>query len=187
VTTSIQTLTIQALTEQLGQRFGILATASTSELQVIASNTDVAVGDLFLLPSTRGAPRIYIFRATEYANVLSRQLDASDIARNKLTMPDSYFSESLAEDLLLELRGSVLGYAQHEQTGPHTGTWTFHRPRRLPDHFTDVYRVDATNPPPQASCRPSWAPSWARGDCSWGACSPERTPFPSPSTCPRTP
>jgi len=43
VTTSIQTLTIQALTEQLGQRFGILATASTSELQVIASNTDVAV------------------------------------------------------------------------------------------------------------------------------------------------
>lgn len=141
-----QPTTIQALTEQLGQRFGILATASTRELQVIASNTDVAVGDLFLLPSTRGAPRIYIFRATEYANVLSRQLDASDIARNKLTMPDSYFSEGLAEDLLLELKGSVLGYAQHEQTGPHAGTWTFHRPRRLPDHFTDVYRVDATNP-----------------------------------------
>lgn len=130
------------LIQQLGPRFGILAEASTTQLKVIASNTDVAVGDLFLLPSKRGADRIYIFRATEYANVLSRQLDASDIARNKLTMPDSYFSESLAEELLLELRGSVLGYAQSSEDG----RWSFHRPRRLPDHFTDVHRVERSNP-----------------------------------------
>ncbi|MFC4452361.1 ATP-binding protein [Deinococcus sonorensis] len=137
-------INLKALLLQIGPRFGILATASTSELKVIASNTDVAVGDLFLLPSTRGAARIYIFRATEYANVLSRELDPSDIARNKLTMPDSYFSESLAEALLLELKGSVLGYAEQKQQGQ--DSWSFHRPRRLPEHFTEVFRVDAENP-----------------------------------------
>src|SRR6185436_20579508 len=100
----------------LGARFGVLAESSTSQLTVVARNGDVAVGDLFLLPCRRGPDRIYVFRATEYANILNRTLEMSDVARNKLTMPDSYFAEDLAEEQLVELRGMVLGYGQLEPT-----------------------------------------------------------------------
>jgi DNA helicase HerA-like ATPase len=126
-----------------GERFGVLAQSDTSLLTVIARNSDVAVGDLFLLPSRRGADRIYVFRTTHYANVLNRTLEVSDVARNKLTMPDSYLAEDLAEERLLELRGVVLGYAELDAG---SGGWSFHRPRRLPEHLSDVYRVEQGNP-----------------------------------------
>ncbi|UBV45527.1 hypothetical protein LAJ19_21630 (plasmid) [Deinococcus taeanensis] len=45
--------TFPDLLQQLGPRFGILAEASTTQLKVMASNTDVAVGNLFLLPKVR--------------------------------------------------------------------------------------------------------------------------------------
>ena len=50
------------------QRFGVLAESSTTQLRVIAGNNDVAVGDLFLIPSQRGSDRVYVFRTTQYAN-----------------------------------------------------------------------------------------------------------------------
>lgn len=127
----------------LGPRFGVLAESSTTQLTVIARNGDVAIGDLFILPCRRGPDRMYVFRATEYANVLNRTIDLSDVARNKLTMPDSYFSEDLAEEQLVELRGMVLGYSQFESA---TGQWSFNRPRRLPQHLTDVFRVEPSRP-----------------------------------------
>jgi DNA helicase HerA-like ATPase len=130
---------LTTLIAKLGPRFGVLAESSTSQLTVVARNGDVAIGDLFLLPCRRGPDRVYIFRATEYANILNRTLEMSDVARNKLTMPDSYFAEDLAEEQLVELRGMVLGYAQYQ--GEHRG-WSFNRPRRLPQHLTDVFRVD---------------------------------------------
>src|SRR5262247_3034003 len=98
----------------LGERFGVLAESNTSQLKVIARNTDVAVGDLFLLPSRRGPDRFYVFRTTQYANVLNRTLEMGDVARNKLTMPDTYLAENLAEEKLIELTGIVLGYGEHE-------------------------------------------------------------------------
>jgi uncharacterized protein len=127
----------------LGPRFGVLAESSTSQLTVIARNSDVAIGDLFILPCRRGPDRMYVFRATEYANILNRTIVMGDVARNKLTMPDSYFAEDLAEEQLVELRGMVLGYAQFE---PETGLWSFNRPRRLPQHLTDVFQVDPARP-----------------------------------------
>lgn len=127
----------------LGERFGVLAESNTNQLKVIARDTDVAVGDMFLLPCRRGHDRFYIFRTTQYANVLNRTLDMSDVARNKLTMPDSYFSEDLSEEKLLELTGMILGYAQLDEESEQ---WEFHRPRRLPQHLTDVYHVDASSP-----------------------------------------
>jgi DNA helicase HerA-like ATPase len=127
------------LLARLGTRFGVLAESSTTQLTVVAHNSDVAIGDLFLLPCRRGPDRMYVFRSTEYANVLNRTIVLGDVARNKLTMPDSYFSEDLAEEQLVELRGAVLGYAQQDPT---TGQWVFNRPRRLPQHLTDVFRVD---------------------------------------------
>ena len=73
-------------TLQIGEgRFGVLADSNTNQLTVIARNTDVSVGDLFLLPCQRGPERFYVFRSTEYANILNRALDLGDVARNKLT------------------------------------------------------------------------------------------------------
>lgn len=70
-------------------------------------------------------------------------MDMGDVARNKLTMPDSYFAEDLAEEQLVELRGMILGYAEYQATEQR---WSFNRPRRLPQHLTDVYRVDPGRP-----------------------------------------
>lgn len=133
---------LDELLEKLGDRFGVLAESNTYQLTVVAKNSDVAVGDLFLLPSRRGVKdRVYIFRATQYANILNRALEMGDIARNKLTMPDSYFSQDLAEEQLIELKGMVLGYSQADDED-----WKFYRPRRLPEHLSDVYQVDPKNP-----------------------------------------
>lgn len=130
---------LEGIVQALGSRFGVLAESSTSQLTVVARNGDVAIGDLFLLPCRRGPDRVYVFRATEYANILNRTLEMSDVARNKLTMPDSYFAEDLAEEQLVELRGMVLGYAEFIDVAR---GWSFNRPRRLPQHLTDVFRVD---------------------------------------------
>jgi len=135
--------TFDQLLDALGERFGVLAESNTYQLTVITKNADVAIGDLFLLPSRRGPDRFFIFRTSQYANILNRTIDINDIARNKLTMPDSYLSEDLAEEQLIELKGIVMGYAEAD---PSRDAWTFHRPRRLPQHLTNVYRVDAQNP-----------------------------------------
>jgi len=133
---------MDTLLKKVGDRFGVLAESDTYQLTVVARNLDVAVGDLFLLPSKRGPKdRVYVFRANQYANVMNRSLEMGDIARNKLTMEDSYLSEDLAEELLIEMKGMVLGYAEQQPEG-----WTFHRPRRLPEHLSNVYRVDAHQP-----------------------------------------
>jgi len=140
-------LTIESLVSHLGgveARFGVLAESNTNQLTVIAHDADVAVGDLFLLPDQRGrrpdgtGERVYIFRTTQYANTLNRQLAMDDVARNKLTMPDAYLAEDLLEETLLELTGMILGYAELVADG----SWEFHRPRRLPEHLCVVYRVD---------------------------------------------
>ncbi|MEZ9540153.1 ATP-binding protein [Shewanella sp. 10N.286.51.B8] len=130
---------ISTLISRLGESFGVLAESNTSSLNIVARNSDIAVGDLFLIPSQRGEQqRVYIFRATEYANVLNRSMDMSDIARNKLTMPGSYFSDNLADEKLIAIRGILLGYSEY-----FGNSWEFHRPRRLPEHLTDVYHISA--------------------------------------------
>lgn len=131
------------LLEHLGVSFGVLAESNTYQLTVIASNSDVAVGDLFLLPCRRGPARFYIFRTTQYANIMNRTIEVNDVARNKLTMPDSYLAQDLQDEQLIELKGMIMGYSQYQQN---SDSWTFQRPRRLPQHLTDVYLVDADNP-----------------------------------------
>lgn len=132
-------LPMDVLMEQLPDRFGVLAESNTYQLKVIARNTDVAVGDLFLLPCRRGPDRFYVFRTTQYANIMPHAIDLNDVARNKLTMPDSYLAEDLAEEKLIELTGILLGYAEWNDK---VASWEFRRPRRLPQHLSDVYHVD---------------------------------------------
>lgn len=127
----------------IGQRFGVLAESNTDQLTVIAKDFDVAVGDLFLLPSRRGPDRFYIFRTTQYANILNRMIEMSDVARNKLTMPDSYLAQDFADEKLIELKGILLGYAEWRQD---SHNWGFHKPRRLPEHLSDVYHVHQQTP-----------------------------------------
>ena len=127
---------MKELIGKLGEKFGILAESNTQQLRVIACNKDVAVGDIFVLPSIRGPERFYIFRTSQYANVMNRTIEIGDVARNKLTMPDSYLSEDLNDEKLIELTGMMLGYS--EQQGD---KWVFHRPRRLPDHLSEVYLI----------------------------------------------
>lgn len=131
---------MQDMIEMLGEKFGVLAQSDTSQLTVIAKNKDVAVGDLFVMPSVRGHERFYIFRVSEYANVMNRTINLGDVARNKLTMPDSYMSNDLNDEKLIELRGSMLGYAEQKNN-----EWRFYRPRRLPDHLSDVYLISESN------------------------------------------
>ena len=136
--------TLEEIVSVLGgntHRFGVLAESSTTQLRVIARNNDVAVGDLFLIPSQRGSERVYVFRTTQYANIMNRTLEMGDVARNKLTLSDAYFSEDLSEETLLELTGMLLGYAEIQADG----SWAFRRPRRLPDHLADVFRVTASD------------------------------------------
>ena len=84
--------TLEDLIADLGgkdNRFGVLSESNTRQLTVIARNSDVAVGDLFLMPCNRGQERNYVFRTTQYANIMNRTLEMNDVARNKLTMPVS--------------------------------------------------------------------------------------------------
>lgn len=124
--------------DMLGKKFGVLAESDTTQLRVIAHNKDVAVGDIFILPSRRGHERFYLFRTSAYANIMNRTINLGDVARNKLTMPDSYLSDDLNDEKLIELTGTMLGYAEKNPDG--TG-WGFFKPRRLPDHLSDVYLV----------------------------------------------
>ena len=72
---------LDTLVGRLGMRFGVLAESNTHQLTVIAANGDIAVGDLFLMPCRRGHERFYIFRTTQYANVMNRTIDVGDVAR----------------------------------------------------------------------------------------------------------
>src|SRR4051794_14428145 len=103
--------------------FGVLAGASTSEIVVYARNLDTSIGDLFLIPSDRGGEQIYLFRMTQYANVLRREEDMDPMAKNLLAMADPFYAEDFVSDQLLRLSGSLLGYAQ---VGDHG--WVFRAP-----------------------------------------------------------
>ena len=103
---------LEELVDKLGgqeKRFGVLAESNTYQLTVIAKNTDVAVGDLFLLPCKRGPERFYVFRTTQYANIMNRTLEMNDIARNKLTMPDSFLARDLIDEHLIG-SGAAIGH-----------------------------------------------------------------------------
>lgn len=129
--------------EALGQDdfFGVLAGASTSEIVVYARNQDTSIGDLFLIPSDRGGERVYLFRMTQYANVLRREEDMDPMAKNLLAMQDPFYAEDFVADQLLRLSGTLLGYSEIDGKGQ----WRFLAPRKLPAHLSKVYKVGYGN------------------------------------------
>jgi len=117
--------------------FGVLAGASTTEIVVYARNLDTSIGDLFLIPSDRGGERIYLFRMTQYANVLRREEDMDPMAKNLLAMDDPYYADDFQQDQMLRLSGTLLGYSEVGTSG----RWSFKSPRKLPAHLSKVYKV----------------------------------------------
>ena len=127
------------ITEALGREefFGVLAGASTSEIVVYARNLDTSIGDLFLIPSDRGGERVYLFRMTQYANVLRREEDMDPMAKNLLAMDDPFYADDFQQDQMLRLSGTLLGYSEVNSSG----RWIFKSPRKLPAHLSKVYKV----------------------------------------------
>jgi uncharacterized protein len=127
----------QGVLEILGnEAFGVLAGASTSEIVVYARNFDTSIGDLFLIPSDRGGERVYIFRMTQYANVLRREEDMDPMAKNLIAMDDPFYADDFERDKLLRLTGTLLGYSEFD-----SGHWAFRSPRKLPAHLSRVYKI----------------------------------------------
>lgn len=119
------------------EHFGVLAAASTSEIVIYARNLDTSIGDLFLIPCDRGGRRVYVFRMTEYANVMRREDDLDPMAKNLLAMEDPYHADDFESDKLLRLVGVLMGYSEEGQGG----NWIFRSPRKLPAHLSKVYKV----------------------------------------------
>ena len=127
----------QGVLEVLGnEAFGVLAGASTSEIVVYARNFDTSIGDLFLIPSDRGGERVYIFRMTQYANVLRREDEMEPMAKNLIAMDDPFYADDFERDKLLRLTGSLLGYSEFD-----SGQWAFRSPRKLPAHLSRVFKI----------------------------------------------
>lgn len=124
--------------DKWAEGFGRLAESSATELALSAKNEDVAVGELFLIPSTRGGrKRFFLFRAMDCINILRRIRELSKVADTLVVEGDAYLA-SAEKEKLLYLTGKLLGYAEADGEGSHS--WDFKMPRRLPEHFAIVYR-----------------------------------------------
>jgi len=118
------------------EAFGRLSRGSITELDLIARNEDVAVGELFIIPSLRGTQRIFFFRAMDVENILRRVQDLGKVAGTLVVEGDSYLAD-LEQEKILRVTGKLLGYVSKDSKGE----WIFERPRRLPDHLALVYRI----------------------------------------------
>jgi len=130
---------MKSILTRLGEKnfYGVLATASTTEITVYAKNRDTTIGDLFLIPcDRRGAERVHLFRMTQYANILRREDEMDPMAKNQLAFESPFVAEDFEADKLLRLSGMLLGYAEKTDRG-----WLFQRPRKLPEHLSKVYKI----------------------------------------------
>lgn len=135
---------MKSILSRLGEKnfYGVLATASTSEINVYARNQDTTIGDLFLIPcDRRGAERVHLFRMTQYANILRREDEMDPMAKNQLAFQSPFLAEDFESDKLLRLTGMLLGYAEKSPNG-----WVFQCPRKLPEHLSKVYKVGFGSP-----------------------------------------
>ena len=115
--------------------FGRLSKGSITQLEIIAKDEDIAVGEILLIPSLRGSRRVFLFKAMEVENILRRVSDVESVAGTLLVEGDSYLAD-LEQEKVLRVTGKLLGYVSMEKD-----RWVFKRPRRLPEHLAIVYRI----------------------------------------------
>ena len=130
-------LDVSASVERWAEPFGRLSKGSITQLDLVAKNEDIAVGEILLIPSLRGSRRVFLFKAMDVENVLRRVNDVGSVAGTLVVEGDSYLAD-LEQEKVLRVTGKLLGYVTREGAG---GGWTFKRPRRLPEHLAVVYRI----------------------------------------------
>ena len=120
----------------LDEKFGILSNADINTIEVITKNDDVAIGDIFAIPSKRGYEKFFLFKCTNYSNKMLRQVNLEDPASNLILKGDSYIA-NLDSEKTIKVDGTLLGYV----TGDLDNGFTFKKPRRVPEHFSAVFKL----------------------------------------------
>ncbi|MGY5861649.1 MAG: ATP-binding protein [Candidatus Thorarchaeota archaeon] len=121
--------------DNLGDLFGKVGVGNQTNLEIMGSNRDISVGEIFMITSERdGHERVFFFRVLGLQNYLRQVDDMSRVAGTLMVEGDAYLS-GIERNMLLDVQGRMLGYAEY--TG---GKWVFRSPRRLPDHLASVYR-----------------------------------------------
>ncbi|MHA1959976.1 MAG: hypothetical protein ACW99U_07075 [Candidatus Thorarchaeota archaeon] len=98
--------------DALGTLFGRVGVGNQTNLGIIGNNSDVSVGEIFMIYSNRdGRERVFFFRVLGLQNYLRRVDDISGIASTLMVEGDSYLS-GIERNMLLSLDGRMLGYAE---------------------------------------------------------------------------
>ena len=121
----------------LGMPFGVLAGGHLGKLVVITKNEDLSVGDIFLIPSSRGEYRYFIFRISNFENIIRRLGSIDTVAETLVVEKDAYLA-NLEEEKLIAVEGSLLGYGKYHDKD---NKFVFKKARRLPEHFSAIYKV----------------------------------------------
>ena len=122
--------------DNLGELFGKVSVGNQTNLEIMGSNRDISVGEIFMITSARdGHERVFFFRVLGLQNYLRQVDDMSRVAGTLMVEGDAYLS-GIERNMLLDVQGRMLGYAEQEIDDE----WVFRSPRRLPDHLASVYR-----------------------------------------------
>ncbi|MCK4280187.1 MAG: ATP-binding protein, partial [Candidatus Thorarchaeota archaeon] len=121
--------------DNLGELFGKVGVGNQTNLEIMGSNRDISVGEIFMITSARdGHERVFFFRVLGLQNYLRQVDDMSRVAGTLMVEGDAYLS-GIERNMLLDVQGRMLGYAERIDN-----EWVFRSPRRLPDHLASVYR-----------------------------------------------
>lgn len=129
---NLETSSVRKWAEPIGR----LSKGSITQLDLIARNEDIAVGELFIIPSLRVPSRIFLFRVMNVENILRRVQNMGTIAGTLVVEEDSYVAD-LEKEKVLRVTGKLLGYVIQGVKGG----WVFRRPRKLPEHLAEVFRT----------------------------------------------
>ncbi|MFX1482724.1 MAG: ATP-binding protein [Promethearchaeota archaeon] len=121
--------------DRLGELYGKVGGGNQTALEIMGSNRDISVGEIFMIYSHRdGHERVFFFRVLGLENYLRQVDNMTRVASTLMVEGDAYLS-GIERNMLLTIGGRMLGYAEKEGE-----EWTFKSPRRLPDHLGSVYR-----------------------------------------------
>lgn len=132
MSSDIETASVSKWTEPIGR----LSKGSITQLDLIARNQDIAIGELFIIPSQRGERRIFLFKAMDVENIMRRVDNMKTLAGTLVIEDDSYVAD-FEKEMVLRITGKLLGYVTEDRKDD----WVFRRPRRLPEHLAQLCRT----------------------------------------------
>lgn len=120
---------------ELNEPIGILAEGNLSNLTIICTDFRFQVGEILIIQPPEKHQK-YLFRVTNYENILRNFKELGDVAANYIKNRHAYIARVDTEKLV-RVQGLLMGYSEFD---PKTSEWIFKKPRMLPPHFSDVYR-----------------------------------------------